>query len=178
MPRILPLIFLLVFGLIPRLKASAFHRDDRWSVNRKYSLDLTSNTDGKLTIAVFEHTKEAKPLTWAKTIDWESPYPFWTVQDVQGLVSDDGKLVILRDRATPQEKNGIRIVGQGEDEDHLIAAFDDEKLTRYRKDPSGREPRLPLTQGVSYLHCSSIMDFVVPELDAYAIWFDRPTVGC
>lgn len=173
MSRLLPLILLLVVGFIPRLNASALNRDDRWSVNRKYSVDLTSSENGKLTIAVFEHTKEAKPLRWAKIIDWEASYPFWTVQDVQGLVSDDGKFVILRDRATPVEMNGIRIVGKEDDDDHRIAAFNDDKLTLYRRDPSGKEPQLPPAVGVSYLHCTSIMDFVVPELDAYAIWFGQ-----
>jgi hypothetical protein len=142
-------------------------------------VELSRNAEGQLVVAVFQNTNNSKALSWSKAIDWKEPYPGWSgganVGEVKALVTRDGKTVVLRDWGTPEEKNGLRIIGAGEKEDHRLETFDRMELTgaspRASRDEYNHYP--PLRSGVTYYHAAALLDFIIDEEGVYAIWFGQ-----
>lgn len=151
--------------------------DDFRSANGRYSVEFSRNPEGRVLVAVFQHTNDLKGLSWSKSIDWQEPHPGWNspvVSEVKAHVTGDGKTVILRDRATPQEKNGLRIVRADEKEEWRLRTFENTQLTGARTRSSSDDNGYPpLRSGVSYYHAAALLDFLIDEEDLYAAWFGQ-----
>jgi len=131
--------------------------------------------EGKLLVAVFTHTNEVKALSWSKAIDWLELYPgrnIPNIWDVKAFVTGDGKAVVLRDRGG-FEKNGLRILGPGEKDDHGLRPFDHAQLTGAtpRVSGNGSSYSRPSGHAVVRYWISSVLDFLVEDQNLYAIWF-------
>ncbi len=147
-----------------------------FSENGRYSVELTRTPEKKLIVAVFQHTNSLKGLLWSRPIDWEEWHPDWSstsVHEVKALVTNDGKTVLLRDWGTPEEKNGIRIIGAGEKEDVHLRPFEKALTGADSEDAQHGIYRHQFTEGASYWHIGALIDFVLEDDKTYAIWFGQ-----
>jgi hypothetical protein len=163
--------------LIGPLDVSNYGSDFR-SATGRYSVELTRNAEGKVLVAVFQHTNNVKTLSWSKPINWEDPFAGWwsgvnaAIVQIRALVTEDGKAVVLRDSGAnaPDDRNGVRIVGLGVNEDHRhrLDTFDRAELTGRA---TGGYPAL--RRGVAYYSAAALLDFIIDEENVYAIYFGQ-----
>jgi hypothetical protein len=150
--------------------------DEAYSSNSEYSVELAGNREEELLVAVFQHRDGNKTLVWSRLVAWpehQSGLPGLVLGTIKAHITNDGKTVVLRDKEQSAE-NGVQIVGAGDTEVIHLHPFSKE-LTFMAPGETTRAyaNRPSLRSGARYWYLPALLDFVLPDQSAYAIWFGQ-----